>query len=91
MTMTQPSYMLSADQLGQFDEQGYIILRNIVPPEALAAVQEVFESVVERLASTWYDEGLITETHADLPSRSASLHCGRSFPHAFRRAGARRC
>lgn len=90
MTTTDQSYALTADQLSQFDKQGYIILRNIVPAQALAGVQEVFESVVERLAGTWYDEGLITETYADLPfeKRFAALRAQlpARFPTSWRKA-----
>lgn len=90
MTTTDQIHALSADQLDQFNEQGYIILRNIIPKPALAAVQEVFESVVERLAGTWYDEGLITQTHAELPfeKRFAALRAQlpARFPTSWRKA-----
>jgi ectoine hydroxylase-related dioxygenase (phytanoyl-CoA dioxygenase family) len=90
VTTTDQSYALSADQLQQFDEQGYIILRDVIPAAALERVQEVFESVVERLATTWYEEGLITETYADLPfaKRFAALRAQlpSRFPTSWRKA-----
>ena len=37
----------------QFLEQGYLILRNVVPPNELEALRESYEILVERQRALW--------------------------------------
>ena len=54
----------------QFMEKGYIILRNVIPPDQLDSVRESYEVLVERQKAVWARErqpddppGGVWETH----------------------------
>ena len=51
---------LTSEQLSQFEEEGYLLLRGVLPQSALDAVQGVFEKAVEEQAQEWLAAGQLT-------------------------------
>jgi phytanoyl-CoA hydroxylase len=90
VTVTLHDHALTTDQLAEFEERGFVILRDVVPVEVRDGLQGVFEAVVEDLARSWYDEGKITDTYDDLPFRTrfAALRAQlpARFPTSWRKA-----
>lgn len=58
---------LTKDERSSFEEDGFVILRGIVPDETLAGVRAVFEATVDKLAKQWREEGFVTDTADDAP------------------------
>lgn len=52
--------------LKHYHDQGYVLLRGVLPPELLETVQRIFEQWVDRQVKGWVDRGLITDTKDDL-------------------------
>lgn len=58
---------LSADQVAQFEEQGYLVVGGLLDPEAdLDPIIEEYKGVLDRLAQDLVASGQITSTYADL-------------------------
>jgi ectoine hydroxylase-related dioxygenase (phytanoyl-CoA dioxygenase family) len=59
---------LSAEQVAQFEEQGYLVVEQLLDPVAdLDPIIEEYKGVLERLAQDLYAKGQISSTYADLP------------------------
>jgi phytanoyl-CoA hydroxylase len=90
VTSTTQDFALTDDQIAQFDEQGFLILRGIVPAEVRDRVQAIFEQVVDKLATAWKAEGLVSSTYDDLTfeKRFAALRAElpARFPTSWRKA-----
>lgn len=76
---TQPGghpFALTAEQLARFDEQGFLVLRDQVPEDALAGLERAFGVAVDRLARAWHAAGVLDDLHADLDfdARFRRLH-----------------
>lgn len=67
MTATTHPHALTPEQKATYDEQGFIVLRDVVPADVRDGLQEVFENVVDDMAKQWFDEGFVTDTFDDLP------------------------
>ena len=53
--------MLSADQLHRFQENGYLIVRQVLGDTQLAPIRRVMERAVDRQARQWHAQGLIED------------------------------
>jgi|SaaInlStandDraft_1057018.scaffolds.fasta_scaffold19553_3 phytanoyl-CoA hydroxylase len=51
----------------EFEENGYVILRNFIPSTILKEVQKAVENLVEELAQDRLEKGLITESFKEEP------------------------
>lgn len=59
---------LSAGQLRTFDEQGYVIVDDVLDiEEAIDPVVKEYADVLERLITRWYAEGALPSKYQDLP------------------------
>ncbi|WP_170335848.1 phytanoyl-CoA dioxygenase family protein [Ruegeria arenilitoris] len=57
--------MLTQDQIGKFQTDGYLVLEDVIPADVLDRVQAEYSDVLNRLYDGWYEKGLVT----DEPSR----------------------
>jgi ectoine hydroxylase-related dioxygenase (phytanoyl-CoA dioxygenase family) len=53
------SKVLTAEQIAFYHEQGYLLARGVVPPDALALAHTVLEHWMARTIQTWVEAGLI--------------------------------
>ena len=53
--------MLSADQLHRFQENGYLIVRQVLGDTQLAPIRRVMERAVDRQVRQWHAQGLIED------------------------------
>ncbi len=53
------SLMLSQAQKDQFDQDGILVLENVVPPETLAAVRAEYGTLLDTLYDGWHREGRV--------------------------------
>lgn len=59
---------LSPEQVAQFEEQGYLVVEQLLDPVAdLDPIIEEYKGVLDRLAHDLYAEGKITSLYDDLP------------------------
>lgn len=59
---------LTAEQIAQFEEEGYLLVRGLFDPEEdLDPIIEEYKGVLDRLAESLYIAGEISSLHADLP------------------------
>ena len=88
-TIPNPRPLTDAES-ADFMENGFVILRDVVPADVRQRLQSVFEAQVERLAAQLFDEGLIRATYDDLPfeTRFAALRADlpSKFPTSWRKA-----
>ncbi len=83
MTATTHPFALSADQLAEFDEQGFIVLRGVVPTDVTNNLRDVFGALVDRLAKQWFDEGFVDATFEDLPFETRFAKLREQLPPRF--------
>lgn len=83
MTVITHPHALTPEQKATYDEQGFIVLRGVVPAEVTAGLQEVFEGVVDRMAKDWYDEGFVTDTADNLPFEKRFAALREQLPPKF--------
>lgn len=77
--------LLTQDQLAQFQEEGYLIVRGLLDPEEdLRPVVEEYEGVLDNLANELYAQGQISSTYRELPfgRRLAQIYCESGKVHA---------
>ncbi len=58
---------LTQEQLDHFEEQGYVIVPNVIPHEVLDAVIEEYEDVLDTLIDELYEKGDISSRFEGLP------------------------
>ena len=61
--------LLSPDQVHFYEEEGYLVLPNLLTAEELAPAREAMEEKVEEIAQELKAAGQIDATHADAPVR----------------------
>jgi len=83
MPVTTHPHALTPEQKATYDEQGFIVLRDVVPAEVTAGLQEVFEGVVDNMAKDWFDEGLVDNTFDDLPFETRFKALREQLPPKF--------
>jgi phytanoyl-CoA hydroxylase len=52
---------LSAAQIDQFEQQGYLVLPNVLPPELLGRIQAEYTALLDDLFDDWRVAGLVPE------------------------------
>jgi phytanoyl-CoA hydroxylase len=80
--------VLSAEQRRQFDEEGCVVVHNVVDPSLdIAPVMEEYTRVLDRIAEGLLAEGAIGSTYAELPFADRLIRIctesGRNFPKQF--------
>lgn len=65
------------------DEDGYVILRKVVPDSALAGVRAVFEATVDKLARQWREEGFVADTADGAPFETRFARLREQLPPRF--------
>lgn len=80
---------LSDEQLGNYERDGFFVLRNAVSSQAMAGVVHLMESIVDTLAVELLEAGEISGLYQDLPFRSRwaaiRAECPASRPIVWRR------
>ena len=51
--------MLSQDQIQQFENEGYLVVENVLEADILESVQAEYHDLLNKLYSEWYSEGLV--------------------------------
>ena len=93
---------LTQAQLDQLDEQGYVVVDNVLDPEEdLAPVIAEYADVLDGIARDLHAEGVLASTYADLPFDQRLIQVcdesGQIFTQALRHLtaaesrGSRRC
>lgn len=66
---------LKQSQLDQFNDQGYVVVENVLDPEQdLAPVMAEYGDVLDGIARDLHAEGVISSTYADLPFDRRLIH-----------------
>lgn len=63
--MTQDSTISITNLKQQFDDQGFIILRQLLSQETVNGVRDALETYVDQLAQQWVDAGVLDNPHSD--------------------------
>lgn len=61
------SNALTAEQLASFEQNGFLAIDRLVPPEDLAEIEKEYAGLLDALAGRLFDEGEISDRFADLP------------------------
>jgi phytanoyl-CoA hydroxylase len=56
---------LSQSELDTFDEEGWLLAKNVIPHHYIRALQGEIDAAVDEQANKLFEEGKITELHAD--------------------------
>lgn len=77
---------LTAEQLAQYDKEGFLVIPNLLDEYDMAAVKQAMTDKVSMIADELYAEGLITDklTHRPFPNRLAELFEGLTDRHFLR-------
>ncbi|KAI8497530.1 hypothetical protein Bbelb_248360 [Branchiostoma belcheri] len=88
---------LTEQQVNQFFEEGYVLVKDFFTPEELQPVRDAVEDLVDRLAEKMYAAGKIKDTHKgaglfqrltllekEFPGTAVILHKWGKLPQAFR-------
>jgi ectoine hydroxylase-related dioxygenase (phytanoyl-CoA dioxygenase family) len=59
-------FALTADQRAAFEEQGFLVLRDQLPADALDALRRAFTVAVDRQVRAWHAAGALDDLHEDL-------------------------
>ena len=59
--------MLSQVQLEQFDQEGYLVVEDILSHQELKAIVDEYTALLDDLCEEWLEQGLINETYAEFP------------------------
>ena len=51
--------MLNPDQIAAFERDGYLVVEDVLPGEALAAIQSEYEALLDRLYADWQADGKV--------------------------------
>src|SRR4051812_12444034 len=79
-TATAPSLKISADQLEQFRQEGYMILPNVLPEEYLRILREECQSFID-MEDAWMEKNNTTVRGINHKgSRYFISHCYRTQP-----------
>ncbi len=57
---------LSAQQIASFEENGFLAIDTLVPPEDLKDIEEEYDAALDALASDLFRRGKVSSTYADL-------------------------
>jgi|GEM_PF-598188 len=92
--MTQPLHILSAEQMNQWEKDGFIHLKGLIEPACIAAMNHMMEEIVDEIIQKYMVEGVITDDRKDLPYEKRltilnmkAIEFGRSFRAVISRKG----
>ena len=79
---------LTASELAQFDDQGFLLIEGLLDPETdLDPILAEYDGVLDRLATELHEQGELRSTYADLPfaERLVTVYreTGRTFAQHF--------
>ncbi len=60
------SYILTKEQLSFYNENRYVLLKGVVPPDAVDLARKVLERWVDDTIVRWFTEGLLNTTCAEI-------------------------
>lgn len=83
MIETTSQVGLTAEQIAFYEEQGYLLLRGVLPVAALEPVKHVFERAVEQQANEWFAAGKIQDKCEGWPFETRYAGLREQFPHHF--------
>jgi hypothetical protein len=80
--------VLTSAQLGQFKEEGYVVVEHVLDPDRdIAPVLAEYAEVLDGIAGSLKAEGLLRSTYRELPFRERLIQIcaesGRNFPQEF--------
>ena len=80
--------VLTAAELTQFKEEGYVVVEHVLDPDRdIAPVLAEYGEVLDRIAAFLQAEGILRSTYRDLPFRDRliriCIESGRNFPQEF--------
>ena len=80
--------VLTAAQRNQFDEEGYLVVDNVLDPVAdLQPLLDEYAEVLDGIAADFHREGLIRSAYAGLPFTerlvAVCAESGKNFPQHF--------
>jgi phytanoyl-CoA hydroxylase len=78
--------VVTVEELRQWRDAGYLLLRGVVPKERLAAVQRRFEEVVDDILETLHRDGKIADTRPGLPFERRLTEAAGSFAGRYGRS-----
>ncbi|MEM7539879.1 MAG: phytanoyl-CoA dioxygenase family protein [Chloroflexota bacterium] len=65
---------LNQSQIDFFNENGYLIIEDVLSDDDIAAVREEYTTILDREAPRLVDEGLLSQTYAHLPFEERYTH-----------------
>lgn len=57
---------LTSEQIAFYNEQGYLLAKGVIPPDALRLAQTVLENWVNQLIQKWVEDGLLPHAYEDV-------------------------
>lgn len=88
MTTATQNELITPEQHAEFEEQGYLILRQVIPQDALAGARAEIDKLVDDEAAKLLQKGLITDPLKDEPFETRLLrlyeNCLDEAPNQFR-------
>ena len=80
MTRAEEKFSLTPEQLKSFEQNGFLAIDSLVPPEDLKEIEQEYEDLLDRLASKFVAQGKLAQTYSHLPfgQRYAQMVC--EFP-----------
>jgi len=73
-------FQLTKDQIQQYHDEGFLILRGVVGEQTRREVQTAFSRAVDQQAREWKAKGLIKETYPNLPFDKRYAALREQFP-----------
>jgi hypothetical protein len=83
MNETMTPTGLTAEQIQSFEDQGFLLLRGVLPPSALEPIKGVFEKTVDEQANQWFAEGKIHDKCENLSFETRYAGLREQLPHTF--------
>ena len=74
---------LTEAERAALEDDGFVIIRRVVPDAALDEVRSAFAGAVDRLARQWHEEGLLADLHEELPFESRYAAIRADLPARF--------
>jgi len=79
MTLNHSAAPLTDQQLQQWNNEGYLLLRGIIPLSTINDVRRAFERTIDGMLNELKAEGLIEDVRADLPLETRYAAVAREF------------
>ena len=76
--------VLTDEQVTRFHEQGYLVVNAVLDDEDLAPLWEEYSDLLDEVVLQLHDEGLISDTYADLPFASRYPRVLGEYPQLYK-------